>query len=149
MKIHGDLKMCRTIDRRNEAEVATAMGARYKLTPVLQDDECCYDFALVTKDTCTYRAVVEVKTRDIYWGEYPDIQVSQEKIERCISAAAALGCPFLFVVRCETGIYEAQINTINGLKTSFGGRRDRLHLKISTDLESLVHIPVKLFRKIK
>lgn len=147
MKIHGDLKMCRPIDRRNERLVADAMAAKYKLAVQQQTDERCYDFALYSGDKT--RAIVEVKTRDIYWGQYPDIQVSQDKIENCIAAAAALGCPFLFVVKCETGIFEAQINTLTGLKTSIGGRRDRMHLKISTDVERLVHFPINLFKRIK
>ena len=148
MKIHGDLKMCRPIDRRNEAEVASAMGLKYSLKVVKQSDECCYDFALTTADD-RHRAIVEVKSRDIYWGQYPDIQVSHEKIARCLDTAARLGCPFLFVVKCETGIFEAQINTLNGLKTSLGGRRDRMHLRISTDVERLVHFPINLFKRIK
>lgn len=149
LKIHGDQKMCRPEDRRNEQFVADYMARLYKLAVQRQSDECCYDFSLYNPVGNKPCAVVEVKTRNMFWGEYPDIQVSHQKMENCLAAGAALGCPFVFIVQCETGIFEAQINTLEGLKTSINGRKDRLHLRISTDQEKMVHIPLNLFRKIK
>lgn len=148
LKIHGDQKMCRPEDRRNERIVSTHMAAIYRLKVVPQSDECCYDFLLTTNDGKPV-AVVEVKTRNMYWGQYDDLAVSYKKLEECLEVSTSLGVPFVFVVMCETGIFESQINTLEGLKTSIGGRTDRLHLGIKTDVEKRAHIPNKLFRKIK
>jgi len=88
--------------------------------------------------------IVEVKHRDMIWGDYPTIHVSLKKVRRCLEEARAVKVPFFFAVLCTSGLFVAQLGFENtaSLSVKMGGRTDR---GISKDVEQLVDIPLSYF----
>lgn len=137
--------MCRPVDRENERNTADfiCQCASVPLHYHIADRDDCYDFSLWGP---SLYAIVEVKTRNMFWGEFATIWVSEKKLENCIHLARNSKCKFFFVVKCHTGVYLAHLESITGMRRELGGRRDRKN--VSTDQEMMIHVPIVIFKKV-
>lgn len=139
--------MCSDTDVRNESEVGGVLAQAYKLNWLSSARDEHFDGYLQTVEGVT-KAIVEVKRRNIWWGQHATIHLGEKKVRRCLSEAAKRRCAFLFAVRCDDGIYVIQLHTLDGFEIREGGRFNRLHLGITTDQEMMVHFPLEKFTKV-
>lgn len=131
-----------------EAEqIAARMLTSAKWPNVALTDKFCHYDLLVTGYDGRRIAIVEVKERNMEWGRYPTVHLSLTKIVRCLEAAENAGADFYFAVMCKTGLYLAHLNPeeVLCLPRKQGGRFDR---GLAHDVETLVDIPITLFRRI-
>ena len=131
----------------NEADVASRIEAR---TPGVScrvfGGDLDYDIQVCRKGRAV--AIVEVKRRNIRFTQYPTIHISARKLEKCVTLAEDSGTKFFFVAYCDDGmnVVEVTREKLNRWPRKTGGRMDRAHLKITTDIEQLVDIPVSEFK---
>lgn len=120
------------------AKALTTYGYECRLT-----EKMAHHDIDVTKDGKPF-AIVEVKGRQMEWGQYPTIHVSETKIARCLARAATTRVAFLFAVVCDTGIFIATLTpeSVAGLPRKRGGRSDR---GLAHDIETLIDIPTRYF----
>lgn len=136
----------RLIDTLHELQVIE--GLRYGIGWDCERTPRGYFYDLVRRD---FRGaildIVEVKYRDMRWGQYPTIHLSEKKILACLGEAQKLVCAFHFAVLCKSGLYMTRLNRQNtrDLPRKQGGRSDR---GLAKDIEILVDIPLNYFSKI-
>jgi hypothetical protein len=88
---------------------------------------------------------VEIKCRDIKWGQYPTIILSKTKFMKGYDRLVNHGERFRFVVRYKTGIQVLKMkdDILTHVNFKKGGRRDRNDPR---DIEDVADIPLKLFK---
>jgi len=92
---------------------------------------------------------LEIKCRDIVWGQYDDIFMSFEKFLPLYLAAITTRIPGVFVVRCAgDDIRAVNVLEIDAQKYEIlnVGRKDRNN---PLDSEPIIHVPSDLFVKIE
>jgi len=91
--------------------------------------------------------IIEVKYRNMRWGQYSTIHLSENKILRCLGEAEKLVCEFHFAVLCESGLFMTRLTRLNTgvLPRKQGGRVDR---GLAKDIETLIDIPLHYFAKL-
>lgn len=87
---------------------------------------------------------IEIKYRDIYWGQYKDIILSAHKARQGWYRYTKHGEPFIFVVFCKDGLFRYRMTRKNAylLETTQGGRIDRGDPR---DIEKVIRIPIEFF----
>ena len=140
--------MCRPEDRAIEKSVAEKLAKHTKCTYVRAGLSSVFDFALVREGKPL--AIVEAKRRQMVFGKYPTIHLSVKKIDGCLANANTTRTTFIFAVQCDDGLYACTITDqmLKELPRKQGGRFDRAHLNISTDIEELLEIPIESFKRI-
>lgn len=100
---------------------------------------------------CDYRAKIdgqifnlEIKCRDIRWGQYETIILSKHKLDDNFTDYMERDFVFLFLVKCDSGLYQFRLTELNSelLDVAEGGRTDRGD---PLDIEPVYHIPIYLF----
>lgn len=134
----ADLKREEDVIRR----VALALGLDYRKATVQYANQ--YDFFL------TYfgkvRAFVEVKCRDIEWGQYPDIMLSLAKWTKGHHWAEHANIPWMLAIRTnDDQVHVVQIwkGWANELEPDFEARLK--NTRDEGDIEPVVHIPNQWF----
>lgn len=99
------------------------------------------DFTLVANNKIV--AYAETKARSHVYGTYPTVYFSQRKW----LAVKKTGKPGYFVVKFNDGIRAARVDTLDGSKPIWAGRKDRENAP--NDMEYIIEIPITRFKKLE
>ncbi len=91
---------------------------------------------------------VEVKCRNMTWGQYPDVMLSVGKATAARRLQAVTGMGSRFVIATKDKILWASFNDFigNASLVRMGGRT--LDTRDSADIEPVFHIPNAMFKEI-
>lgn len=134
------------LDTVHELQVSKRLEYCLGIKCVRTEPRCFYD--LKCHDECgNVTDIIEIKYRNIFWGQFPTIHISEKKVIRCLEEAKRLGVGFHFAVLCESGLFMTRLNSavLLNLPRKQGGRWDR---GLSSDVETLIDIPIGHFSKI-
>lgn len=94
------------------------------------------------------RAFIEIKHRDMAWGDYPTIMLSLHKVLKARELHLITGFPSLFVVEDNNGStrYCNFAKIPQNASIEFGGRTAKT--RDADDIEPVYMIPIKLFQPI-
>jgi len=133
---------------KDELEVAEAFRSRRGLTAGLSQKFCPFDIYLRDAAGKELVGIVEVKRRNLEWGLFPTIHISQTKIENCLTLSHTLNVPFYLVIICRgDALWMVRIKRSDFAEyhRKLGGRRDRF---LKKDHEVLVDIPIENFESL-
>lgn len=132
-------------DRQNQGIVAAEISQSWdmELWPLPKYAVC--DFMIITPQM--EFALGELKSRQGNFGHYPDLIVSQQKLDKVIAAAEALKLPFFLFVQWVDCIVYRRISRVDMLGFAVG-RRGRADRGDAADIEMVYQIPTPSFQPI-
>ena len=135
----------RKSDREREARLAMWLGKEFgwDMKEMPQFNFCDYQAEIDGKLNN-----IEIKYRDIHWGQYPTIILSKDKFMKGLDRQVNHSEPFRFYVRHKTGLrcYEMDDYCLFDISFKQGGRKDRGDPK---DIEEVADIPIQLFKEVR
>ena len=84
--------------------------------------------------------VLELKTRSHASTKYPTVYLNVRKWLALTLAANGLGCPAIYVVRFEDGIFWTPVNEIDASQVTIGGCVRQV--KSRSDVEPVIEVPI-------
>ena len=101
------------------------------------------DIMMVSKKTNSPVGWVEVKCRNINWGQYPTLHISVHKVADLMTLAEASGLPAFIAVQMNDCLVAHKI--AHPYPVVFGGRTDR---NDPEDMEPVFDIPFSSFKRV-
>lgn len=94
------------------------------------------------------KAFVEIKSRNMKWGQFPTIFLSLSKVQAAHDLTKTTGLTCFFVVHADPDVYWIDLNDLigRGDLITFGGRTR--NTRDSADVEPVFNIPVDMFRRL-
>ena len=94
------------------------------------------------------KSFVEIKSRNMKWGQFPTIFLSLSKVQAAQDLSSTSGLPCFFVVHADPDVYWIDFSDLigRGDLITFGGRTR--NTRDSADVEPVYNIPVTMFRRL-
>ena len=137
-------------DHRNEDLVIGKVVQAWGVTAInraAEDKFYSYDAEFYTNGKLT--SMAEIKRRNMYWKQHPDVTLAVQKAARVVAAAKQAGVRPLFMVLVNGGgVYWADITRYEELPiTEKGGRT--LNTRDPKDIEPCVGVPNDWFHPLE
>ena len=131
-------------EKKIVTDVCTAWGCEAHKLPISYH----LDFLLQTEKG-TPLIFLEIKRRNFFWNQYPDVIISLSKLITATNVKASTGLLTNFVVKSDDALMWFRLNEAQGRDDwiRVGGRT--LNTRDSADIEPVVHIPVSQFKQVK
>ena len=136
-------------DREIEREVADLYERKWNVECIPTGTYDVYDFDVYGKNSKRKVCLLEVRKRDMKFGDFENIWMNYEKWRTLLILGITLEVPVFFAVRFNDGIYSVDLTLHPRLKTAYGDRGEKNRRKRPTDNAKVVEIPSKIFRIIE
>ena len=133
-------------DRSNELSAITRMADAFSVEFAKLPISYRMDYAVIKGGQIS--GFVEVKSRNMTWGQYPNVILSMSKVEKACSYFDLLKLPSLLLVATTDGLihYTHMHDVPSNSKLEFSGRT--VNTRDSADIEPCYHIPNERFSKL-
>lgn len=130
-------------ERHAAAQLESAWGVRLLENPDTYD---CFDFYGYRGSAQVVRSLIEIKARNMSWGQYPDVVLSCEKVEALLPVARFFDArPLLVVVALQSqSLHWVDLTRAPEWDTRIGGRTRNVRRDKDRD-EFVYTIPAAAF----